>query len=99
MSRAHRTGLPRSVQHSLPLSLRVAVPSPVSGWMYCEAKLQCNWRGRRGKSFAKKVKFEEKEEKIRNGEIKKLLFDKYLNEIDNVRNRNRDITTFFTVQK
>ena len=45
------------------------------------------------------VKFEEKEEKIRNGEIKKLLFDKYLNEIDNVRNRNRDITTFFTVQK
>jgi len=44
-------------------------------------------------------KFEEKEEKIRNAEIKKLLFDKYLNEIDNVKNKNRNITNFFSVKK
>ena len=42
------------------------------------------------------AKFEEKEVKIRNDEIKKLLFDKYLNEIDNVKNKNRNITTFFS---
>ena len=45
------------------------------------------------------TKFEEKEEKIRNDEIKKLLFDKYLNEIDNVKNRNKNITNFFNVIK
>ena len=45
------------------------------------------------------TKFEEKEEKIRNNEIKKLLFDKYLNEIDNVKNKNRNITNFFNVIK
>ena len=45
------------------------------------------------------TKFEEKEEKIRNDEIKKLLFDKYLNEIDNVKNKNRNITNFFNVIK
>ena len=45
------------------------------------------------------TKFEEKEEKVRNDEIKKLLFDKYLNEIDNVKNRNKNITNFFNVIK
>ena len=45
------------------------------------------------------AKFEEKEEKIRNEEIKKLIFDKYLNEIDNVKNKNKSITTFFSVVK
>ena len=44
-------------------------------------------------------KFEEKEVKIRNDEIKKLIFDKYLNEIDNVRNNNRNITNFFSAVK
>ncbi len=45
------------------------------------------------------LKFEEKQEKLRNNEIKKLLFDKYLNDIENVRNKNSSITNFFCVKK
>ncbi len=40
-------------------------------------------------------KFEKKVEKLRNDEIKSLLFEKYIRHCDNLKNNNRTIQSFF----
>jgi hypothetical protein len=49
------------------------------------------------KSTMDETKFEEKVEKLKNNEVKALLFDKYLRETNNEKQGMKSITTFFSI--
>ena len=47
------------------------------------------------RKYPNQEEYNKKEEALRNKQVKKILFDKYLVKTNNMKNRNQDISNFF----